>query len=187
MNRLQKQKKSIKKILLISGGIALLIAGTIGAMALTSTGPFSKTGTTNDSSTNTSSSTDESDQTPVTDPGNQKEDEPTEKTPTNNQPTDEPEKDTLVASITAANQGDSTFQVRTLIESVDTSGTCSLTATKGTKKITKSSGIQALASSSTCKGFDIPLSELSNGEWKLSITINASSKKATLTKVIEIK
>jgi cytoskeletal protein RodZ len=87
---------------------------------------------------------------------------------------------TFGVTITAANQNGSVLNVRSLINKVANSGVCTLTLTKGTATITKQANIQALAESSTCKGFDVPTSELSKGTWHivLSVAIGSAQGKA---------
>lgn len=70
--------------------------------------------------------------------------------------------------ISAANQNEQTLQIRTLIHTL-AEGTCQLTLTKGDVAVSREADTQQSASSSTCKGFDIPISELSRGTWKLHI------------------
>lgn len=187
MKNIQKQKTlTPKKILIAAIALLILAAIALGAMAYTKTGPFANSSQ-QDTASNTSNTT-PSTPSDNTDTNNTNETTPTEKTPVSNQPSDDgtaPE-NTVTASITAANQNGNTLQIRTLIESVDTNGTCSLTLLKGTSKVTRSADIQALASSSTCKGFDIPTSSLSPGEWELTITIKLTNKQATVTKTITI-
>ena len=81
----------------------------------------------------------------------------------------------------------STFRVRTLIGLVTSSGTCSLSMTKsGSAPYAASAGVQAMASSSTCKGFDIPLSSLGSGTWKISVTYTNGGESSTATKEVVI-
>jgi hypothetical protein len=95
--------------------------------------------------------------------------------------------DQVSATITAANQNGSMLQIRTLIQAVTTDGTCSLKLTgPNGSVVTKSAGIQSLASASTCAGFNVPVSELSPGSWQIELEISIPSKKATLTKTIII-
>lgn len=71
--------------------------------------------------------------------------------------------------ITALNQTDQSLQVRTLIQSL-AEGSCSLRASGPggqTKELTADT--QVLPNGTTCKGFDIPLSELNSGEWTVAI------------------
>lgn len=85
----------------------------------------------------------------------------------------------LDVTITAANQNGSVVNIRSLISTVTSNGTCTLTLTKDTSTVTKTAGIQPLANASTCKGFDIPTSELSQGTWHISLTISSGSKTGT--------
>lgn len=94
---------------------------------------------------------------------------------------------TIQVTITAANQDDGVFRVRTLIEPMVGSGACTLTLTKGSTVVTKTSDIQALANSSTCKGFDIPTSELSAGAWHIQLTVSSGGKTDTASKDITIQ
>lgn len=84
--------------------------------------------------------------------------------------------------ITAANVNAGVLQIRTLIQTVTSSGTCTLTASgpNGTS-YTASSGVQAGPSTSTCKGFDIPISSLSSGKWSIRIDFENASLQASAT------
>ncbi|MGB4768826.1 MAG: hypothetical protein WBP22_06270 [Candidatus Saccharimonas sp.] len=64
----------------------------------------------------------------------------------------------------------SLLQIRTLLSEIVSQGTCTLTLTKGSSTISRSVALQAGPADSTCQGFDIPLSELSNGTWNIRIT-----------------
>ncbi len=86
-------------------------------------------------------------------------------------------------TITAANQNSGVFQLRSFISTVTNSGTCTLTLTQGSKVVTKTAGVQAAASTSACKGFDVPVSELGAGVWQATlhfendnVTADASQK-----------
>jgi hypothetical protein len=178
---------STKKLLIAAGAILIIASGVVATMAAYKVGPFTPLPATESQNNSAADkqldkSSDKQDDTlpgdtPVTSP----------KTPVDNQPVDNGNtKDTLEASITAANQNGSTLQIRTLIEKVSASGTCTLKISKGAKTVTKTSDTQALSSASTCMGFDIPTSELSKGEWSLVITITIGDKKATLNKTVTI-
>lgn len=111
------------------------------------------------------------------------------KTPSNNEAPDTDQADNqLSATITAANQNGQILQIRTLVDIIDTNGVCTLTLTGPAEKVvTKTASTQALASSSTCKGFDIPVTELSTGIWKININITAMQKQANLETTITLK
>lgn len=81
----------------------------------------------------------------------------------------------LPVTITAANQNGNVLNIRTLIAAVSSTGSCTLTLTNNGQTVTKTSGIQALAESSTCKGFDIPTGELSKGKWHIVIKVTTGS------------
>ena len=89
--------------------------------------------------------------------------------------------------ITASNIEDSILRVRTLIQYVTATGNCTLTLTGPQQKVyTQTATVQALPSSSTCRGFDIALSNLSSGEWKIELSfadnniIGSSSSKVLI-------
>jgi cytoskeletal protein RodZ len=90
-------------------------------------------------------------------------------------------------TITAANQTASVLQVRTQIDIVADSGTCTLTLTKaGSATITQTAGIQSFASISTCKGFDIPLSQLSSGIWNIALHFSGNNTIGDTSRTITI-
>lgn len=103
------------------------------------------------------------------------------KTPINNQPSRSTNSDTLAASITYIEQTESSLKIGTLIEKVTSVGDCVLTLSHDNQTVTKTVGIQPLASSSTCKGFEIPRSDLSSGSWTINITITASTDTVKLS------
>ena len=71
--------------------------------------------------------------------------------------------------------------IRTTINQLLTSGTCTLTLTNGSKTVTRSTNIAQNPSSSTCQGFDVPTSELGSGTWSISIAIASGDKTGTLS------
>lgn len=89
--------------------------------------------------------------------------------------------------ISAASQNGSMLQVRSLIQSVISDGTCSLELSHNGQKVSKSSGVQAMSSSSTCQGFDIPTSELSPGTWTIQLTISAKEGTGVATRTVDIQ
>lgn len=101
--------------------------------------------------------------------------------------TPSPSPTALGVSFTAANQAGNTLQVRLKIDQIISQGTCTLTLKKDGKTVTKTASVYASASLSTCKGFDVPLSELSAGTWQLSATVSSNSLKGSATSQTEIK
>jgi len=90
-------------------------------------------------------------------------------------------------TISAANQNDNIMQIRTLIDTTISSGTCELIMKQGDKIVSKAADIQSLASTSTCKGFDIPISELSSGNWNLTISATSGAQTNTVSKDIQVQ
>ena len=90
-------------------------------------------------------------------------------------------------SITSAIQTSASLQVGTQIAGVFSTGTCTLTLSKqGEQDIVKTAGVQPLASTSTCKGFDIT-DKLTPGVWNLSLVYESDNLTGTAstTKVIQ--
>lgn len=110
----------------------------------------------------------------------------TDQTPT---PTDqESGKTKIELSITAANQSGGVLQIRSLLNAIVNSGVCTLSLTGPSDQvITKTAEVQALSSTSTCKGFDIPISELTTGEWRISLHFENTTSIADTTKTITVE
>ncbi len=90
-------------------------------------------------------------------------------------------------SITAAFINGSTFDIRTNISKVTDAGTCSLSMKRdGGGSYSDQAGVQALPSSSTCKGFDVPMSALSSGTWSITVIYENGSVSSTATKEVVI-
>lgn len=85
-------------------------------------------------------------------------------------------------SISATNVARDLLQIRAIIVgAVSNSGTCTLTLTSGDLTVTKTSSTYNLPSSSTCQGFDIKRSELTNGDWNINITAVIGTETAVAT------
>jgi hypothetical protein len=105
-------------------------------------------------------------------------------------PTPQPgsSKSNVEVTITAANQNNTTLQIRTLISAVVNSGSCILTfANNSGKNLTYTASIQPLSTTSTCKGFDIPTSDLSPGSWSITVAYNNDTLTGSASKNITIK
>lgn len=92
-----------------------------------------------------------------------------------------------VVTITSTIQNESTVTIRSLIDIATNEGDCILTVTNGTKTITRLATLQALASSSTCKGFDVSVADLGPGSWKITLNVTVDGKTGTGTHVVNIK
>lgn len=90
-------------------------------------------------------------------------------------------------AITAADQNGSTLNIRSLIQYVTDTGSCTLTLTNSQSVVTKTSSIQALANASTCEGFDIPVSQLITGTWHIKIDVVSGELTGTATGSVQIK
>lgn len=68
--------------------------------------------------------------------------------------------------------------IRLTIDQSITSGTCALTLTHqaGSATVSRTAPIIINPSSSTCEGFDIPLSELRSGSWDILIKLTGDNK-----------
>lgn len=94
---------------------------------------------------------------------------------------------TVQLSVTSKNQTPSVYQIRSLISAVTDTGTCTLTLTKTSETtVTMTAGIQAQATTSTCKGFDVPLSQLSTGTWQLTLTFGNTTLFGSTTSTITV-
>jgi hypothetical protein len=103
-------------------------------------------------------------------------------------PTTKPTVVNLVFS--ALNQTTNTLQIRTDIESAVTNqGSCSLILTNGNQTFNQTATVEALASFSTCQGFDVPLTSLSSGNWTVKVNFSDPSQNLTgsVSSIITIK
>lgn len=96
-------------------------------------------------------------------------------------------KSTVGIEITAANQNGNTINVRTLIQTLSSSGSCTLSMTgPAGKTYNASAKTQSGPSSSTCMGFDIPTTSLSPGAWTMTINYEDSSSQGSVTKDLTV-
>lgn len=82
----------------------------------------------------------------------------------------------LSTRITTASVEDNMLYIRNDISGIYSEGSCTLSLQKSSSTVTKSAGIQALPKSSTCKGFNVPVSELSAGTWSITITVTINGQ-----------
>jgi len=96
--------------------------------------------------------------------------------------------DTLSGTINYKAVTDDKLSIRvTIYQPLDT-GTCVLTLvrTSDGKRISNTTQVVENPSSSTCNGFDIPVSELGPGTWNITTTITSGSKTGTITGEVSI-
>ena len=93
----------------------------------------------------------------------------------------------VTMDITAANKNGDTLMVRTLIQKVTSTGTCALSMT-GPNGATYSAnaGVQAMASTSTCQGFNIPTGNLAHGAWRINIDFKDGLDTANASKEVTL-
>lgn len=90
-------------------------------------------------------------------------------------------------TITSATAQDGTLQVRSLIETTQSSGVCKITLSQpGSQKIIQTANSQIMGSYSVCQGFNIPTGELAKGEWTVRIDFESSIGNGSAEKKVEI-
>lgn len=92
----------------------------------------------------------------------------------------------LSGTINYAEVVETNLVIRTTINQNISAGSCKLALSNGVKTVTKNANIIQNPSSSTCEGFDVPVSELGGGDWKISIAITSGDKSGTLTGTVKI-
>jgi len=109
-------------------------------------------------------------------------------TPIEKSPTELLEKTRIDSYITALNQTDSELQIRTNINALISSGSCKVQLSQPAQQtVTEVAGVTTLASTSTCKGFNIPLSKLAKGKWSITLTVSSNSYESVANDVVEVK
>ena len=88
----------------------------------------------------------------------------------------------LTGYITTKNIIDGKLQIRVQINQYLTSGTCSITI----GNYSEQASVVANPSSSTCQGWDIPISLIPKGSQTITININSGEKSMALTDEVEI-
>lgn len=193
MNSLNKKTKqsSSKKIIITAIVAGLLLVASAGVYAYKAgMWPFPAKNTPTASTTDYNPPTKE--QTTATGSTKQSSN-PTESTgsdasPSPNPPKTTNEKPTVGMTITASNQSAGTFYIRTLVETISSSGTCSLSMTgPNGKSYSATAQSQANPSTSTCKGFDVPVGSLTSGTWHISITYEDASVQASASKDVTVQ
>jgi hypothetical protein len=96
--------------------------------------------------------------------------------------------DSAKVTITYAGQNGPNLAVSALVSGA-TSGTCNLTATKGSTVVTKSAPVGYQVSYYICQGFDVPTSEFAQkGEWNVAVElVTASGSVKSETKKVNIQ
>lgn len=85
---------------------------------------------------------------------------------------------------TAVNQMENNLQVRVLIDKIIPESTCRLILSNGSQQVIETTVTVAMASNSTCQGFDVPLEEISPGSWEVRVQIDSQGQvKETVTNI----
>ena len=97
---------------------------------------------------------------------------------TQNSDTDPAKKDSLSGVINYKSVSNGVLLIRVNISQRIESGECRITLAQPSqnKFVTKSADIVTNPSSTTCKGFDIPVSELGNGSWDITINVTDGNR-----------
>lgn len=185
-------KKSFsKKPFIITVVILLVVASGYGAYAAANTQwPFQASTSQNQAITSSSSkTTDGSQKSSEVDstkqPSGTTEDSP--KTPAKNEGSSDLPKNQINVTITSISTHDGIVKVKSLINDIVSNGTCTLTFEKGDDIITKTSGIQPMPGSSTCKGFNIPVSELGKGTWQVKLSVTTDEKAGSASQSYKVQ
>jgi len=181
MKTQKNQRKLSKKLIITSIVLGAAILVTIGYL-LVSAGTF--TGK-SENQTSAPSPINTVDYEEPTD--SQKEAGDTTKTETINETTPTTPSAANKVTITALQQTEDSLQIRSYVDTLSSTGNCKLTLSNASKTIEKNTPIQASADVSTCQGFDIPLAELSTGNWSVQIQYIIGNSTSTATSTIEIK
>lgn len=98
-----------------------------------------------------------------------------EKLPSKQNPADQT---TVSVTLTSSNISNQKYSVRSFIDKITSSGECTLTMSNGhtSDKIVMTSGVQPLPNGSTCRGFDVSLSNLTaSNKWIVKISFSSGS------------
>ena len=93
----------------------------------------------------------------------------------------------VAATMTAANRIDTMIQIRFDIGAVTNTGTCSLVLIKNAVTVKRSAGVQALAGSTSCMGFNVPINELAPGMWQVNLHFENKDLVADTTGSVTVK
>ena len=109
------------------------------------------------------------------------------KTPIQNDGDDPNTKDSLTGVITMAEASNGMVHIRVNIDQYLSSGTCKLDMHSDSGvTFNDNAVIIPTASTSTCEGFDIPVSNLTSGHWSININLETSDKTGVITGDINI-
>lgn len=94
----------------------------------------------------------------------------------------------LTGVINYKSVNDGVLSIRVTIDQRISDGTCALTLTnkETDKTVTRNADVATNPSSSTCRGFDIPVSNLSSGDWAISIKVISGDQNGNIKGSVSI-
>lgn len=100
----------------------------------------------------------------------------------NNSPQNTDKKDTPLGVTLTTVQPGTVVYIRAMIDRVTTSAMCHLSMTGPNQKTYSAEAhTQALAGTSTCQGFNVPMSSLAPGVWKITISVTDGTLSGSAT------
>jgi hypothetical protein len=96
-------------------------------------------------------------------------------------------KSDVVITSTNLSADSKVLHIRSYINNLDSTAKCYLDMTKDIDVYHQEKNVQTSANISVCTGFDVNLSDLSSGNWKIIISYKGSSINGSSYKYIEIK
>ncbi len=185
--RVQKKSPSKKALTIAILSTLILVAGLVTYALLTSSNENNYTPSTSE---NTRPNTDDVDTKPSDDTSTNSSDKPDHEAEKDISPPYEGENvdnsRTLSGVISYKSVVDGNLVIRTTINQMLGSGTCSLTLSNGQKTVTRSSSIAQNPSSSTCEGFSVPTTELGSGTWDIKVQVSSDGRTGTLSNSISL-
>lgn len=168
-----KQKKSSKKIIILTILLAVIIFAGICFVYIYTKNNKDSNGVPNNSEQDLKKTASELDKNP-----NQQNAANDQKQNTVNDNIDKPTNsvsENISVTLSASNKNGDVYQIRYLIQQAINEGTCTLVLTKDSDTVTKTASVQFLSSYSTCQGFNIPTSELGSGKWQAILTVKSGN------------
>lgn len=92
----------------------------------------------------------------------------------------------LTGTITTTRVSGDNLIIRIEIDQFLTSGTCDLILTQNEKTYSEKTSIFADASTSTCEGFNVPITNLKSGNWQIQIILSSSEKTGKIEGEVDI-
>ena len=185
-NRLPLVSAAIVAVLLIGGGLAYWQRDTIGSWF----------GQPSENTTSDDSSSDSADSDSADNPDSDMPSTDSDGTSSNSNSSDEssssPDSDgtrQVTVIINDASQYDSNVEVRSYVEGiVETSGTCTITFTKGSQSFARTTEPLTNPNYTTCAAISVPVSDFpSKGTWQVTVDYLSAQYKGSASTHVEVK